>query len=81
MSLKDVILGEIRKVAAEQNKLLPPLTDSLHLNDSGFDSLCFAILAARLEDITCRDPFESLEVGRFPQTLGELVALYQEAHA
>ena len=51
MSLKATILDEIRTVAASQKKTLAPLTDDLSLHDSGLDSLCFAILVARLEDI------------------------------
>ena len=79
MSLRETILDEIRSVAANQNKTLAPLTDNLSLNDSGLDSLCFAILVARLEDITGRDPLSEAQGGRFPRTIGEFVALYEEA--
>jgi hypothetical protein len=76
---KEILLREIRTVAAEQAKPLAPLTDSLALLDSGLDSLCFAILVARLEDITGCDPF-SLPIGlRYPRTIGDLIALYDEA--
>ena len=79
MSLRATILNEIQTVAASQKKTLPPLTDALPLNDSGLNSLCFAILVARLEDITGRDPLSEAEGGRFPRTIGEFVALYEEA--
>jgi hypothetical protein len=79
--LKATILNEIRGIAAEQGKACAPLTDDLALHDSGLDSLCFAILVARLEDITGRDPFGSGEVPRFPSTIGEFIALYEEALA
>ena len=79
MSLRDTILTEIQTVAANQNKTLPPLTDTLPLNDSGLDSLCFAILVARLEDITGRDPLSEAQGQQFPTTIGEFVALYEEA--
>ena len=79
MSLKATILDEIRTVAANQKKTLAPLTDDLSLHDSGLNSLCFAILVARLEDITGRDPLGSAEEARFPRTIGEFVALYEEA--
>jgi hypothetical protein len=78
MSMRATILKEIQTVAASQGKTLPPLTDALSLDDSGLDSLCFAILVARLEDITGRDPLERTQGGRFPTTIGELVALYEE---
>ena len=80
MSLRDTILTEIQTVAANQNKTLPPLTDTLPLNDSGLDSLCFAILVARLEDVTGQDPLGQAQGGgQFPRTIGEFVALYEEA--
>ena len=81
MSLRATILDEIRTVAANQKKTLAPLTDDLSLHDSGLDSLCFAILVARLEDITGRDPLGTAEEARFPRTIGEFVALYEEAVA
>jgi acyl carrier protein len=77
MSLKATILDEIRIVAASQRKTLAPLTDDLALNDSGLDSLCFAILVARLEDTTGCDPFASTDGARFPRTIGEFIALYE----
>ena len=71
----------IEEIAAAQKKTLAPLTDSLALTNSGLDSLCFALLVARLEDETGRDPFsESTEVS-FPVTLGDLIALYEHAPA
>lgn len=79
MDLRETIFDEIRTVAAEQKKQLPPLTDELSLQESGFDSLCFAILFARLEDITGGDPLAT--AADFPRTIGDLVALYDQALA
>jgi hypothetical protein len=81
MSLKGTIINEIRNVAASQKMTLAPLTDDLSLQDSGLDSLCFAILVARLEDITGRDPFGLGPEARFPRTVGEFIALYEKALA
>jgi acyl carrier protein len=81
MSVREIVLEEIQKVAGEQEKFLAPLTDGLALQDSGLDSLCFAILVSRLEDRTGRDPFSSIEEVRFPRTVGELIALYEEVLA
>ena len=50
MSLRALIEDQMRQVAAEQQKRLAPLSDDLVLLDSGLDSLCFAIVVARLED-------------------------------
>jgi acyl carrier protein len=79
MSVRAAILKEIQAVAASQNKTLAPLTDALPLNDSGLDSLCFAILVARLEDLTGRDPLSEAQGGQFPTTIGEFIALYEDA--
>jgi len=50
----------------------------LPLLESGLDSLCFAILIARLEDLTGQDPFNAGGVSRFPRTVGDLVLFYEE---
>jgi acyl carrier protein len=79
MSNRLMIIGEIEKVAAEQKKKLRPLTDDLELVESGLDSLCFAILVARLEDKLGFDPFSSAVEVTFPVTLGEFLASYEHA--
>jgi acyl carrier protein len=81
MSIKATILSQIEKVAAEQNKTLAPLTDDLALLESGMDSLCFAILVTRLEDVTGSDPFTAEGDIKFPETVAELIALYEHAAA
>ena len=80
MSNRLTIVRQIEQVAAEQNKKLAPLTDEMPLLESGLDSLCFAILVARLEDSIGVDPFTASTDGRFPSTLGELIAFYDNAH-
>ena len=81
MSPREAILQQIHIVAIEQRKILAPLTDDLPLQDSGLDSLCLAILVSRLEDITGRDPLSSSHSGRFPHTIGDFIALYEDALA
>ena len=80
LSIRDLVLKEIRAVADEQDKTLPPLKDDLPLLESGLDSLCFAILVSRLEDATNIDPFSSAKASEFPRTVGELIAFYEPAH-
>ena len=80
MTNRLTIISQIEQVAAEQNKKLAPLTDDLPLLESGLDSLCFAILVARLEDSIGVDPFTASSDGHFPNTLGELIAFYDNAH-
>jgi acyl carrier protein len=79
MSARLTILDAIRNVAAEQGKTLAPLSEDLPLMEAGLDSLCFAILVARLEDELGADPFTTSETARFPTTIGELIAFYEEA--
>jgi hypothetical protein len=76
-NFKDEITNQFRQVAREQDKRLAPLTDSLTLLDSGLDSLCFAILVTRLEDLLGVDPFTSSEDAVFPVTFGDFVSFYE----
>lgn len=79
MSTKSTITAEIQKVADEQKITLLPLRDDLILLDSGLDSLCFAILVARLEDALGVDPFSASDDVSFPVTLGDFVKAYENA--
>jgi hypothetical protein len=79
MTTKLTILEEMRKIAAEQAKTLAPLSDDLVLLDSGLDSLCFAVLVARLEDKLGRDPFTVSDDVAFPVTLADFVRVYERA--
>jgi len=79
MSTRATIAAEVAQVAKEQNKRLAPLSDDLILLDSGLDSLCFAILVARLEQRLGFDPFSSAEDVYFPVTFGDFVRFYDEA--
>ena len=81
MTTRLTITSEIQKVAAEQNVKLAPLQDDLVLLDSGLDSLCFAILVARLEDELGVDPFTASDDVSFPVTLGDFVKVYENAAA
>lgn len=77
MSVRLTILHEIQEVAREQRKILLPLTDELELLHSGLDSLCFAILVARLEDKLGYDPFSLSDDMEFPVTLGDFIGVYE----
>ena len=81
MDTRTVIVGEIETVAQEQARRLAPLADDLVLLDSGLDSLCFAILVARLEDALGFDPFAEAEDFAFPVTLGDFVRFYDRVPA
>jgi len=79
VSVKLAITSQVQKIADEQDKKLAPLTDELNLLESGLDSLCFAILVARLEDELGCDPFTASDDIQFPVTLGDFVRLYENA--
>jgi acyl carrier protein len=81
MDIRATILTVCQTVADEQQKTLAPLTDDLPLLESGLDSLCVAVIVARLEDRLGFDPFSSDEEFEFPVTIGDFVKLYEGAAA
>ena len=80
MSTRSLVIEAMRDVALEQGKAIGALEDSTRLGETGLDSLCFAILVARLEDASGRDPFAA-HAGNFPETVGGFVDLYERAAA
>jgi acyl carrier protein len=81
MGLQAMIFEQFEQVARDQDKQLARLTPDTVLLDSGLDSLCFAIIVARLEDELGVDPFTAAEDVFFPVTLGEFVKFYEDAAA
>jgi hypothetical protein len=79
MDVKSEIIAQFSQVAQEYDKRLAPLTDELALLDSGLDSLCFAIVVARLESSLGVDPFSADEDARFPVTFGDFIQFYENA--
>jgi acyl carrier protein len=77
MPVRSTIIAQFKQVASEQGKVLGPLSDDLVLLESGLDSLCFAIIVARLEDALGFDPFSAAEDVDFPVTLGDLIRFYE----
>ncbi|HVX76080.1 MAG TPA: acyl carrier protein [Bradyrhizobium sp.] len=81
MSVRSEIIAAMRQVAEEQKVTLPPLNDELSLHETGFDSLAFAILVARLEDSLGVDPFTLSEDATFPLTIGDFIKAYENVPA
>lgn len=79
MSIRSTIIAQITDVAGQQDKHLPPLADDLPLLDSGLDSLCMAILVARLDDRLGLDPFSAEGFDAFPVTVGDFIRVYENA--
>src|SRR6476620_11846652 len=81
MSIRLRIMSEMQRIAAEQQVTLPPLDDDLSLHETGFDSLGFAILVARLEDELGIHPFTISEDAAFPLTIGDFIKAYENVPA
>jgi acyl carrier protein len=79
MSTRSKITAQFEQVSKEQGKHLIALTDQTPLLDSGLDSLCFAIIVARLEDELGYDPFSTSDDTDFPVTFGDFVKFYENA--
>jgi acyl carrier protein len=79
MVIRSEIIAQVNQVAKEQDKRLAPLVDDLELVDSGLDSLCMAVIVARLEDLLGVDPFTAAEDTGFPVTLGDFIKFYENA--
>lgn len=81
MSIREKIIAAMRQVADEQKVTLPPLNDDVSLHETGFNSLAFAILVARLEDELGVDPFTLSEDATFPLTIGDFIKAYENVPA
>lgn len=79
MDIRTEIVTQFTQAAVENDKHLAPLTDDLELLESGLDSLCFAVVVARLEVSLDVDPFTGSEDATFPVTFGEFVHFYENA--
>ena len=79
MTVRSVVISQFEQVVKEQNKQSAPLSDDLVLLESGLDSLCFAIIVARLEDALGFDPFSTAEDIHFPVTLSDFIKIYENA--
>lgn len=78
MTLRDTILDTLREVATDTDCILvDDLSDTTVLLQSGLDSLGFAMLVARLDELLGYDPFVTLQDAVYPRTLGEFIDIYQ----
>ena len=75
--LRDKITTAIHETADMRGTEVNVLVDETVLLESGLDSLGFAILVARLEEVLGYDPFVLMDVPVYPRTLGEFIEIYQ----
>ena len=72
-----LVFAEIATVAAETGQPVKGGVDRDTLVfESGLDSLGFAILVAKLEDLLGFDPFAALAEPVYPTTVGEFIVVY-----
>jgi acyl carrier protein len=76
--MKSTIISQIQQIAAERKLALSHLDDDLPLLETGLDSLSFAILVARLEDLLGIDPFTASDEVYYPTTVGDLIGVYEK---
>jgi hypothetical protein len=81
MSIRLVIINELKQVADQHGKTLAALTDDIALINTGLDSLCLAVVVARLEGRLGLDPFSASGEVSFPLTIGDFVRIYENAVA
>ena len=81
MDLQAKIIEQFEQVARDQEKELTQLAPDTVLLESGLDSLCFAIIVAKLEDELGVDPFTAAEDVFFPVTVADFVKFYEDAAA
>lgn len=70
------VVGEIARLLTEDDKPVPAIGPDDGLIDLGLDSLSFAVVITRLEEILGHEPLDLIESGEYPRTVRELVAVY-----
>jgi acyl carrier protein len=79
MTLRSQIVDLMTEIAGSNDlTLVSPLLDDTVLLESGLDSLGFAVLVARLEELLGFDPFAQSEIPSYPRTLSDFVSMYDQ---
>jgi len=77
MDLVQKIIMVFSDVLAQSgSQLTAPLENDSVLLETGLDSLGFAILVTRLEDLLGYDPFMLMPEPFYPRTFGDFVEIY-----
>ena len=77
--LQEKIISTMKKIAEDMDsELIADLTPESILLETGLDSLGFAHLVVSLEDDLGYDPFGLMEEPFYPQTLRELIEIYEK---
>lgn len=78
MKVRSTIVAELKALYLEDGLSVPDLHDDLILLDTDLDSLGFAVLVSRLDEILGADPFSALEEPVYPEKLGDLIKIYED---
>lgn len=80
MNIRETVLKHLAAVVAERSPLPFPaeVSDDMLLDDFWLDSIAFTTLVTGLETELGFIPEEILSGVTFPETIGELVAAYEE---
>lgn len=77
MGLREAIIKELEQLFEEDELGVPVFDDDLVLLETDLDSLGFAVLVDRLDELLGFDPFSLMEEPLYPETLGEFVTVYE----
>lgn len=77
MTLRETILEQLVELFEEDELEVPEINDDTVLLETELDSLGFAVLVTRLEELLGVDPFSQMEEPVYPTTFGEFVAVYE----
>jgi hypothetical protein len=77
MATHEYMISLIEQVAREQGMKLAPLSEEALLDEVGLDSLCWAIIFARLEAAIGFDPLS--DGSALPVRVGDVFKIYERA--
>jgi hypothetical protein len=77
MAAREFVISLMEQVAKEQAMELAPLSEETTLDETGLDSLCWAVIFARLEAATGFDPF--FDGSALPVRVGDVFKIYERA--
>jgi hypothetical protein len=78
MEIQEVIIKELTELFEEDAIPVPDFSDDLVLLDSNLDSLGFAVLVTRLDEVLGYDPFSLMDEPIYPVTLGDFFGVYEK---
>ncbi|MEM7534633.1 MAG: hypothetical protein AAF639_20810 [Chloroflexota bacterium] len=79
MNIREIVLTQLASIVEESSPLpFPdPVPDDTLIGDFWLDSIAFTNLLAKIEEIVGFIPIEILKGATFPETIGELVEMYE----